>query len=192
MMCDTGGPGAGKGTQCALLASEFSAVEHLSAGELLRKEQTRSPPSDWSHVITAHLNAGKIVPVHITLGLLRNASLASTKRVILIDGFPRNWDNVLGWDKRISSNEALVQCVICIDTPKELLLERVLKRAPTSGRDDDNEEYFVKRYDRYVSDTMQIIQHYESRNKLVRIDGTNSVSTVYRDFKAALEKYVLM
>jgi len=88
--------GAGKGTQCAKLVDDFGFT-HLSAGDLLREE--RASGSDNGQLIDEYIREGKIVPVEISLGLLKKrmdvtrlAGRDST--VFLIDGFPRNQDNV--------------------------------------------------------------------------------------------------
>lgn len=66
-----GGPGAGKGTQCAKLVAEKSFV-HLSAGDLLRAEQNR-PGSEVGQLIRQYIKEGTIVPMEITIGLLKTA-----------------------------------------------------------------------------------------------------------------------
>jgi hypothetical protein len=86
-----GGPGAGKGTQSALMLENYPCV-HLSAGELLRKEATK-PDSPHAALIEKCLVAGNIVPVEISLSLLQNAmqeaSQSQKEIVFLVDGFPR-------------------------------------------------------------------------------------------------------
>jgi UMP-CMP kinase len=187
-----GGPGVGKGTQCQLLASEYGdAVAHLSAGELLRAEQTLTfPPTAWGRVITESLGRGEIVPVEITLSLLRKAMIATKKKVVLIDGFPRNWDNILGWNKMVPLSEASVEAVVCIDGDSDLMFKRIMGRAASSGRDDDNAESFSKRYDRFQSDTQQIIKHFDEQQKCVHVDGSQEVEEVYRDFRKVCEHLV--
>jgi hypothetical protein len=69
-----GGPGAGKGTQCALLAAEYGFV-HLSAGDLLREERLRGGPQ--AELIETTIREGKIVPVEITVRLIKAAMDAS-------------------------------------------------------------------------------------------------------------------
>jgi hypothetical protein len=90
-----GGPGAGKGTQCALLVQRLGFV-HLSAGDLLRAERLSGSPT--AALINEIINRGDIVPGEITTGLLKNAMESAAqregKRYFLIDGFPRNEDNV--------------------------------------------------------------------------------------------------
>lgn len=66
-----GGPGAGKGTQCAKLVAEKSFV-HLSAGDLLRAEQNREG-SEVGQLIRGYIREGTIVPMEITIGLLKTA-----------------------------------------------------------------------------------------------------------------------
>jgi len=83
-----GGPGAGKGTQCAYLVREYE-FKHLSAGDLLRKEQDR-PDSQFGDMIREYLRDGKIVPSEVTVQLLENAVRESKeqegKSWFLIDG----------------------------------------------------------------------------------------------------------
>jgi len=95
-----GGPGAGKGTQCQKIVEEFSFV-HLSAGELLREEK-KSGSKD-ADLINRCMSEGKIVPVEITIKLLKKAmemNVEKGKYLFLIDGFPRNEDNWNGWNKK--------------------------------------------------------------------------------------------
>lgn len=83
-----GGPGAGKGTQCALLAKRYDFC-HLSAGDLLREERHR-PGSECGELINEYIREGKIVPMHITIGLLKAAMERNGRGRFLIDGFPRD------------------------------------------------------------------------------------------------------
>lgn len=85
-----GGPGAGKGTQCAKLVNDFG-FKHLSAGDLLRAEQNR-PGSSTGEMIKEYIKEGKIVPKEVTIKLLATemqrtieSKEKSTKR-FLIDG----------------------------------------------------------------------------------------------------------
>lgn len=86
-----GGPGSGKGTQCARLVDEYGFV-HLSAGDLLRAEQNRKG-SQFGELIDRYIREGQIVPQEITIKLLENAikdKLGNeAKGRVLIDGFPR-------------------------------------------------------------------------------------------------------
>jgi UMP-CMP kinase len=69
-----GGPGAGKGTQCANLVRDYGFA-HLSAGDLLRAEQEREG-SEFGEMIKEHIKSGEIVPMEVTVQLLENAMQA--------------------------------------------------------------------------------------------------------------------
>ena len=87
-----GGPGAGKGTNCARIVSDFGWI-HLSAGDLLRAE--RSSGSELGEMIESIIKEGKIVPSEVTVRLLRQAMEKSAAGAgFLIDGFPRNQENL--------------------------------------------------------------------------------------------------
>jgi UMP-CMP kinase len=87
-----GGPGAGKGTQCAKLVQDYG-FKHLSAGDLLREEQDR-PGSEFGDMIKSYIKEGTIVPMEVTIQLLENAMGTAIekegKKMFLIDGMSHN------------------------------------------------------------------------------------------------------
>lgn len=174
-----GGPGAGKGTQCARIVQNFGYV-HLSAGDLLREER-KKPGSQYGELIENYIRDGKIVPVEITCSLLENAMNESGKDKFLIDGFPRNQNNLEGWNNTVA-NKVCLQFVLFFDCPLEICLERCLKRgASGSGRSDDNPESLKKRFNTYVNETKPIIDYYDQSNLVKRIDATRNEEDVYAD-----------
>ena len=86
-----GGPGAGKGTQCEKILVEYKdiGVQHLSAGDLLR-----DAVKNGNTELEAIMKEGKLVPMDVTIALLKDAMIASGAKTFLIDGFPRAWDQV--------------------------------------------------------------------------------------------------
>jgi len=106
-----GGPGVGKGTQCAKIIENFPAWAHISAGDCLRAER-KNPDSKDGEIINAAIKEGKIVPVAITVKLLQNAMAAATgKTCFLIDGYPRNLDNVTGWVENVGDKANVAGCL---------------------------------------------------------------------------------
>jgi UMP-CMP kinase len=93
-----GGPGSGKGTQCKKLTEVHNFV-HLSAGDLLRAE--RAKESENAELINDYIEKGKIVPVKITCELIKVAMEENgwDKSRFLVDGFPRNKENLEGWQE---------------------------------------------------------------------------------------------
>ncbi len=136
-----GPPGSGKGTQCHLLVNKLNTL-HLSAGELLRREVKKKlnyqiiKKTDTSVLIEKYIKEGKIVPVEITCSLLRNEMEENKNIVILfiiilqydlflIDGFPRNFNNLNGWLKQMKDVVDLrATILINCDKVKNYLLIR--------------------------------------------------------------------
>mmetsp|Transcript_59040 Transcript_59040/g.115848 ORF Transcript_59040/g.115848 Transcript_59040/m.115848 type:complete len:243 (-) Transcript_59040:7-735(-) len=178
-----GGPGAGKGTQCSMLVHEFGFT-HLSAGDLLRKE--RLSDSENGKLIDNFIREGKIVPVAISLGLLKNAMDAVNEGVFLIDGFPRNADNVLGWDS-VMADSAHVLGVLFFDCSQQEQEKRLLSRGLTSGRTDDNLESARKRFRTYEVETRPVVELYERSGLLRRIDAQSEPAVVYEATKPIVD-----
>lgn len=151
-----GGPGSGKGTNCSKIVEEFGYV-HLSAGDLLREE--RNSGSELAEMINNFIAEGKIVPAEITVRLLRAAMEKSGKNKFLVDGFPRDIDNLKCWEENMT-DICHVQFLLFLDCPQEIMLGRLLERGKTSGRNDDNEESIRKRFKTYEESTRPIIDHF--------------------------------
>ncbi|CAM9515055.1 unnamed protein product [Phaeothamnion confervicola] len=170
-----GGPGSGKGTQCALIVERFGYV-HLSAGDLLREE--RKSGSQVAEMIENYIREGKIVPAEVTVGLLRKAMRASGKRRFLIDGFPRNLENLTSWDT-IMSPVCTVQMLLFLDCPEKVMEARLLTRGETSGRSDDNADAIRKRFHTYKDSTMPIIEHFRRLGKVRQVNSDQVVEAVF-------------
>ncbi|KAG8336772.1 UMP-CMP kinase-like [Homalodisca vitripennis] len=180
-----GGPGAGKGTQCANIVKEFGFM-HISAGDLLREERSK-PGTKYGELIDEHIRNGIIVPVEITCKLIEIAMQNSGKEKFLIDGFPRNENNLEGWNKVMAEKVELL-FVLFFDCSQDICVQRCLKRgAQGSGRSDDNEESLKKRLQTFVNDSMPIIEHFKERNLVHRIDADQEPNEVFEDVKAIFQ-----
>ena len=172
-----GGPGSGKGTQCELLQQKYANFVHLSAGDLLRSE--RDSGSQNGDLINTYIADGKIVPVEITCTLLEKAMThKGFDNRFLIDGFPRSFDNVKGWNQQMGS-KTLLEAVLWFDCDSEKLKERIMKRAETSGRNDDNLETLAKRLSQFKSEQMPIIMSYQEQGKVKRILADGSRKQIF-------------
>jgi len=201
-----GGPGAGKGTQCAKLVDEFGFV-HLSAGDLLRSEQQREG-SQYGSLIAEYIREGKIVPQEITIALLSNAMKAALesggattngggtvpekhrskwtdgKGRFLVDGFPRKMDQAVGFDEEVCQS----RFVLFLHASEETMLERLLERGKTSGRADDNEESIRKRFRTFEETSMPVVEYYRKDNKVVEVDSMKPVEQVTEDIRKAVRE----
>lgn len=185
-----GGPGAGKGTQCARIVEKYGYT-HLSAGDLLRDERKR-PGSQYGELIENYIKEGEIVPVEITISLLKRAmdqtmAANSQKNKFLIDGFPRNEDNLQGWNKTMDG-KADVSFVLFFDCDNEICIGRCLERGKSSGRSDDNRESLEKRIHTYLQSTRPIIDLYERMGKVRRVDASKSVDEVFEKVVQIFDK----
>jgi len=182
-----GGPGSGKGTQCQNIVDKYGYV-HLSAGDLLRAER-KAPGSQFGDLIEHHITNGTIVPVAITCSLLTRAMKESGKTHFLIDGFPRNKDNLDGWNSEVGSDKANVTRVLFFNCDEKVCVDRCLQRgAAGSGRSDDNEESLRKRFVTYIKDTMPIIEEFRALGLVSQIDANRSKEQVFQDVAKIFEK----
>lgn len=182
-----GGPGAGKGTQCANLVRDHYFT-HLSAGDLLRAEQDR-PDSEFGQLIKDYIKDGKIVPMEVTVQLLENAMTDVVKKQdgkgkFLIDGFPRKMDQALKFEEAVVPSKF----VLFFDCPEEVMQKRLLERGKTSGRTDDNEESIRKRFKVFVETSMPVVDYFEKQGRVVKVKATKGPDEVYKETREKLEE----
>ncbi|KAI9841469.1 MAG: bifunctional uridylate/adenylate kinase [Sclerophora amabilis] len=187
-----GGPGSGKGTQCAKLVSDYGFT-HLSAGDLLREEQDR-PGSEFGELIRNNIKEGIIVPMEVTVSLLENAmtetlehkgdGVGREKGRFLIDGFPRKMDQALHFEASVCPS----RLTLFFDCPEDVMLTRLLDRGKTSGRSDDNIDSIKKRFRVFVDTSMPVVEHFDHESKVIKVDATKSPDDVYAVVKEGLGK----
>jgi adenylate kinase family enzyme len=174
---------------CELLDQQLGWT-HLSAGDLLREERKKGGPT--GELIEKIIKEGKIVPVEITVNLLKNAMDAeykkSGKNNFLIDGFPRSPENVSGWEKVIG-DDANVLFMLFFECPLEVLEERILKRAKWTKRSDDNIESLRKRFHTFKKETMPVVNVYQDQGKCIYVDTSQPREHVYGVVSALLSPY---
>ncbi len=185
-----GGPGSGKGTQCTKVSEHFGFI-HLSAGDLLREERQR-PGSEYGELIERYIREGAIVPVHITVNLLKRAMDAAAtgdngRGKFLIDGYPRNADNLVGWMELLPESAVHIAACLFFDCPEEVMEARLLSRGQTSGRSDDNIDSIRKRFKTYVNDTVPVIEQFRDRGLLKTVRADQAVDQVWAQVKTLFE-----
>jgi UMP-CMP kinase len=185
-----GGPGSGKGTVGEKINSKYK-YELISAGDLLREEK-KNPKSKNGALINKYQEEGKIVPSEITIDLIKSkiAELNSQGiNKILLDGFPRNDENLEKWNEIIGDSIEL-KFVIFLNCSEKTMINRVLKRGETSGRSDDNIETVKKRIKVYNEQTLPVIKYYDSLNMVKKIDANKTQEQVFDSIKKIFEKEV--
>ncbi|TQD97450.1 hypothetical protein C1H46_017029 [Malus baccata] len=166
-----GGPGSGKGTQCAKIVEEFGFT-HISAGDLLRREIASN--SAYGSVILSTIREGKIVPSQVTVQLIRKEMESSDNDKFLIDGFPRSEENREAFEQIIGREPNVV---LFFDCPEREMVKRVLNR--NQGRVDDNIDTIKKRLEIFDELNWPVINHYSMTGKLHKIDAVGTVDDIF-------------
>ena len=183
-----GGPGSGKGTLGEKIAETYE-YKPISAGDLLREEKDR-PESKNGALIKEYQLEGKIVPAEITISLIKAKIFELSSKgfhKFLLDGFPRNNDNLEQWNKIVGKSIKL-KFVIFLNCSEKIMVERVLKRGETSGRADDNKETVKKRIKVYNEQTLPVIKYYEKLKIVNEIDSSKTPDQVFSAVKKLFKK----
>ncbi|CAI0402883.1 unnamed protein product [Linum tenue] len=168
-----GGPGSGKGTQCANIVEHFGYT-HLSAGDLLRAEIKSG--SENGTMIQTMIKEGKIVPSEVTIKLLEKAILGIDNDKFLIDGFPRNEENRAAFEAVVRT-KIEPEFVLFFDCPEEEMERRLLSR--NQGREDDNIETIRKRFKVFLDSSLPVVEYYAAKGKVKKIDAAKPVQEVF-------------
>ncbi|XP_059666975.1 probable UMP-CMP kinase 2 [Cornus florida] len=176
-----GGPGSGKGTQCAKLVENFGFT-HLSAGDLLRKEISSN--SENGTMILNTIKDGKIVPSEVTVKLIQRAIESSKNDKFLIDGFPRSEENRIKYESIIGAEP---NNVLFFDCPEEEMVKRVLSR--NQGRVDDNIETIKKRLKVFTTLNVPVINYYSAKGKLYTINAVGTTDEIFEQVRPIFASY---
>ena len=180
-----GPPGVGKNTQCDKLVQKFNFI-HFGAGDLLREEIKKG--TENGKLIKSIMAEGKYVPVKITCNLIKNAMDSYGKNnIFLIDGYPRNQDNIDGWKEIFGDNYILIASIILGCDEKELE-KRLLKRAKHSGRIDDNIETIKKRFKTHMEQSQPIEAKLKQMGPFIEVQGKGSIDEIFNKIVVELEK----
>ena len=181
-----GPPGAGKGTQAKLICEKYF-LNHLSTGDLLRKESSKE--TSLGIQIKNTINDGKLVSNETTIELIKqfiNENKNSNKG-FLFDGFPRNKKQAELLDHLMESINEKILCVILLNVNEDVLKERIMNRSTTEGRSDDNMETLSKRLHTYSSETEPLIEYYSSQNLVRKVHGTGEISDINQGISSLIE-----
>ena len=179
-------PGAGKGTQGALIAAHFN-IPHIATGELLRDHVARG--TALGQAVRAYLDHGELVPDQIVLDMVREAVIAAKAAGggYVLDGIPRNMAQArqlyeIGLELEMTADVALH-----LEADDAELTRRLLARAALEHRSDDTPEVIAQRLALYYEVTSPILAWYRDRGILVSVDAMRSAHEVGREILAALE-----
>ena len=179
-------PGAGKGTQGALIAAYFN-IPHIASGELLCDHVARG--TDLGQAVQAYLDRGELAPDQIVLDMVREAIVAAKAAGggYVLDGIPRNMEQAraayeIGRELGMTADVALH-----LQADDAELTRRLLARAALEHRSDDTPEVIAQRLGLYYKVTAPIVAWYRERGILVSVDAMRSAPEVGREILVALE-----
>lgn len=199
-----GPPGAGKGTQAAVIAAKYG-IAHISTGDMLRAEMREG--TELGKAAKSLIDRGELVPDDVILGMVKNRiQQDDCKNGFLFDGFPRTLAQAEALE-----NISAVDAVINIDVPAERLISRISGRrmCPDCGaayhtstyksdrctcggllyqRDDDKEETVRNRLSVYERSTKPLIDYYAAKGLLSTVNGDAAMEAVTAEILSELEK----
>jgi adenylate kinase len=169
-----GPPGSGKGTQ----AERLDGYTRLVSGELLRAARRDDPE------LAASMDRGDLVPDERIVAMMREAIEDAGDRPVVLDGFPRTVAQGEALDRELEDVGRELTAVVLIDVPDDVVVERIAHRG--EGRSDDTPEVAKQRLVVYHRDTEPLVDFYEARGLLRRVDGTGDPDAVAEGVRRAL------
>ncbi len=208
-----GAPGAGKGTQAAIVAQKLKLV-HIASGDLFR--QAVEMGTEMGTKAKPYMEKGKLVPDEITIEMVSERMAApDCESGVILDGFPRNLKQAKTLDIALAKQAKAIDKVVYIKVSEEELLRRlsgrwvcrncqtpyhatnsppkVWGRCDRCGgelyqRPDDTRQTVRERLQVYFAETAPLIDYFTRRGKLLEIDGEGSVDEVTQKIMAVLHE----
>ncbi len=210
-----GPPGAGKGTQ-AQIVSEKLELPHISSGDIFR--ENLKAQTELGKLAKGFMDRGELVPDDVTIAMIRERlSRSDAQNGALLDGFPRTPAQAQALDAMLVDFSGKVNGVPYIKVPEDVLVERLTGRwtcraeghvfhekfnppqkagvcdfdgSELYQRDDDKAETVKRRIRVYLEQTMPLINYYQEQDKLLELDGTQSIDKVAKDLLDALSTVI--
>lgn len=208
-----GPPGAGKGTQCSQLVKKFDFYQ-LSTGDMIRSEIAQG--SDLGNAVKEIVESGKFPNSDLINEMVEaTATRKIGGKGIVFDGYPRTLEQGQFLDELLARLDTKVHCAIMLSVDEDDLLERIENRYSCldcgqlyahgvndpkehgvcdrcgsinfGKRADDNAEIMRTRLQTYKNQTQDIINFYEDKGLLIRVNGNDSIENVSREIEKIVE-----
>ena len=179
-----GPPGAGKGTQAALVAKDLK-IPHISTGDIFRAALKEK--SALGLKVQGYLDSGQLVPDDLTSELVKERTLRpDCSNGFLLDGFPRTVAQCQALSKMLSERGHSVSHVLDLAVPDAELIKRIVERGKSSGRSDDTAEVAAERLRVYYAQTKPVADFYSKVPGVKSVDGVGSVADITKRLLAQL------
>jgi adenylate kinase len=178
-----GPQGAGKGTQAARIVEEYG-LANIATGDMLRAAIANETPLGLQ--VKPILDRGDLVSDELVVALIRERlAEADAAGGFVLDGFPRTLAQAEALDAMLAEIGRGLDAVIVLEVPDEVARERMLERA----RKDDTPDVIENRLRTYHEQTAPLVDWYRARDKVVPVDGTESIEDVWAQIQTALHRF---
>ncbi|MCF6167145.1 adenylate kinase [Lutibacter sp.] len=172
-----GPPGVGKGTQAKILKEKYNLV-HISTGDVFRHHIKNK--TELGKLAQWYMDKGNLVPDEVTIKMLKaevEKSLGANG--FIFDGFPRTEFQARALDKFLAEKGEIVNGMVALEVPEDVLVKRLLERGKTSGRPDDQDNAKIRnRFNEYSTKTEILKDYYQAQNKYFGVNGVGSIDEI--------------
>ena len=185
-----GPPGSGKSTQAKILEQNYG-WEHFSTGEKCRRIQEK-PKTKNDYLIKKHMDNHEFVPNRFVHVMVERGLINSKSNHIILDGYPRNLQQMEVLDKIFSENEIELLAVIYFEAGFEVVRDRLIKRSELEDLSDDKKcDIRVKRWNDYEEFTASIVNYYRGREGFLVLNAEKTEENVAKILQAFFGKIIL-
>ena len=179
-----GPPGAGKGTQATRIADHFD-LARIATGDLLREEVANG--TELGKVAEEYMDQGDLVPDELVIQLTRNRMLeASEEGGYVLDGYPRTLAQAEAAYRWAMAKGIPFDLTLYFEIEEQELLARLAGRAREEHRSDDAEETVRHRLEVFANQTYPLVDYYQRRGILVRINAVGPIDAISEQIFASL------
>ena len=180
-----GPPGAGKGTQAGKIAERYG-IPAISTGDIFRENIKNGTP--LGQEVQQIIERGELVPDELTNKIVaERIAQPDAAAGFLLDGYPRTVEQVAALDAELAKSGEALEAVVLLEADTDEVVARLLKRAAEQGRADDTEDVIRHRQTVYAEQTAPLIELFEKRDILVRVDGLGEVDAIAERIGKALD-----
>jgi adenylate kinase len=180
-----GPPGAGKGTQSEFLIKKYNLF-YISTGDILRKELAEG--TKLGQEAKSIIAEGGLVSDEIIVQIIEKTIKSNTEASgFLFDGFPRTYIQAYILEGLMIKLNTALDCLISIEVKEEESVKRLLLRAETSGRSDDNEKVIRNRLKEYEEKTIPVLNFYKEKGNYIAVNGMQDIPKVTNDIEKIID-----
>jgi len=202
-----GSPGSGKGTQAVML-SDVLNIRKISLGDILREEVKKE--SSLGLEVKSYMERGVLVPDELVARVIEENI---NNEDFILDGYPRNAQQAEKLDEILSKKQKAIDAFIYLDIDKQTIIDRLSKRrvckdcganyhletmpskienvcdfcsGSLTQRKDDSPEVINKRWEVFIEETQKILDFYQDKKKLIKVDGRGDKADIFERIRQVL------